>query len=43
MGFKGGPIDAKPEHAVKIDGFLMDQHEVTQEIYEAVTGKIRRA
>ena len=39
MGFKCGPIDVKPEHAVKIDGFLMDQHEITQDIYEAVTGK----
>jgi len=39
MGFNKGPIDAKPEHTVKIDGFLMDQHEITQEIYEAVTGK----
>jgi formylglycine-generating enzyme required for sulfatase activity len=39
MGYKDGPIDVKPEHAVKIDGFLMDQHEITQEIYEAVTGK----
>ena len=39
MGFKGGTIDAKPEHMVKVDGFLMDQHEITQEIYEAVTGK----
>ena len=39
MGSKDGPIDVKPEHVVKIDGFLMDQHEITQEIYEAVTGK----
>jgi formylglycine-generating enzyme required for sulfatase activity len=39
MGWKDGPIDAKPEHVVKIDGFLMDQHEITQEVYEAATGK----
>ena len=39
MGFKGGQIDAKPEHPVKIDAFLMDQHEITQEIYEAIMGK----
>jgi formylglycine-generating enzyme required for sulfatase activity len=34
MGVDGGPIDAKPAHAVKLDGFLMDQHEVTQAAYE---------
>jgi formylglycine-generating enzyme required for sulfatase activity len=39
MGVKEGPIDVKPEHVVKIDAFLMDQHEITQEIYQAVTGK----
>ena len=39
MGFKGGAIDVKPEHVVKLDGFLMDQREIPQEIYEAVTGK----
>ena len=39
MGFKDGAIDTKPEHTVKADGFLMDQHEITQEIYEAVMGK----
>src|ERR1035437_3505061 len=39
MGFKSGAIDAKPEHAVKVDGFFMDQHEIPQEIYEAVTSK----
>jgi formylglycine-generating enzyme required for sulfatase activity len=39
MGFKGGPVDARPEHKVRVDGFLMDQCEITQEIYESVTGK----
>ncbi len=39
MGSKDGPIDAKPEHVVKVDGFLMDQHEITQEIYQALMGK----
>jgi formylglycine-generating enzyme required for sulfatase activity len=39
MGIKDGPVDAKPEHVVKIDAFLMDQHEITQEIYQALTGK----
>ena len=38
MGTKAGPIDAKPEHVVKIDAFLMDQHEITQEIYQALMG-----
>jgi formylglycine-generating enzyme required for sulfatase activity len=39
MGAKAGPIDAKPEHLVKIDAFLIDQHEITQEIYQALTSK----
>jgi formylglycine-generating enzyme required for sulfatase activity len=39
MGVRDGPIDAKPQHVVKIDAFLMDQHEITQEIYQALTGK----
>lgn len=39
MGVKEGPIDAKPAHSVKVEGFLMDRHEVTQQIYEGVTGK----
>jgi formylglycine-generating enzyme required for sulfatase activity len=39
MGVNEGPIDVKPAHPVKVDGFLMDQHEITQEAYEKVTGK----
>jgi formylglycine-generating enzyme required for sulfatase activity len=39
MGADDGPIDSKPAHQVKLDGFLMDQHEMTQEVYEKVTGK----
>jgi formylglycine-generating enzyme required for sulfatase activity len=36
MGVNEGPIDAKPAHTVKVDGFMMDQHEVTQAVYEKV-------
>jgi formylglycine-generating enzyme required for sulfatase activity len=39
MGVNEGPIDAKPAHAVKVDSFLMDQSEITQEVYEKLTGK----
>src|SRR5664279_1540083 len=39
MGVSEGPIDAKPAHEVKVDAFLMDQTEITQEVYESVTGK----
>ena len=39
MGVDDGPIDAKPAHLVKVDGFLMDQCEVTQEVYEKLMGK----
>jgi formylglycine-generating enzyme required for sulfatase activity len=39
MGMDDGPIDVKPAHRVKVDGFLMDQHEITQEVYERVTSK----
>ena len=39
MGADDGPIDVKPAHQVKVDGFLMDQHEITQEVYEKVMGK----
>jgi len=38
MGVNAGPVDVKPAHPVKIDSFLMDQFEVTQEVYEKVTG-----
>src|SRR5437899_5732765 len=38
MGANEGAIDAKPAHLVKVEGFLMDQNEVTQEAYEKVTG-----
>src|SRR5215831_18121416 len=39
MGENDGAIDAKPAHLVKLEGFLMDQHEITQEVYEKITGK----
>ncbi len=39
MGANDGSIDAKPAHRVKVDGFLMDQTEVTQEVYQKITGK----
>jgi formylglycine-generating enzyme required for sulfatase activity len=39
MGVNEGPIDAKPAHLVKVEGFLIDQHEITQEVYQKVTGK----
>jgi formylglycine-generating enzyme required for sulfatase activity len=38
MGSADGDIDAKPPHQVKVNGFLMDEHEVTQEVYEKVIG-----
>ena len=38
MGSNEGPIDTKPAHPAKVDGFLMDQYEITQEVYERVTG-----
>jgi formylglycine-generating enzyme required for sulfatase activity len=38
MGVDEGAIDAKPAHSVKLDSFLMDQNEITQEIYQKVTG-----
>jgi formylglycine-generating enzyme required for sulfatase activity len=39
MGVNEGAIDVKPAHPVKLDAFLMDQYEMTQDIYEKVTGK----
>jgi formylglycine-generating enzyme required for sulfatase activity len=30
MGVDEGPIDVKPAHQVKVDGFLMDQQEMTR-------------
>jgi formylglycine-generating enzyme required for sulfatase activity len=38
MGVNDGPIDAKPAHPIRLDSFLMDQHEVTQAAYETVIG-----
>ncbi len=38
MGSNEGPIDTKPAHPVRVDGFLMDQYEVTQEVYQRVLG-----
>ncbi len=39
MGVDEGPIDAKPAHRVKVEGFLMDREEITQEGYEKMMGK----
>ena len=39
MGVNDGPIDAKPAHPVKVAGFMMDRHEVTQEVYEKLMGQ----
>jgi len=39
MGVNEGPIDSKPAHQVKIDRFLMDEREITQEVYQKVIGK----
>ena len=38
MGANDGPIDVKPAHPVKVDGFLMDQTLVPQEVYEKLMG-----
>ena len=38
MGADDGAIDTKPAHKVKFDAFLIDPHEVTQEVYEKVMG-----
>ena len=38
MGSNEGPINTKPAHPVTVDGFLMDQCEITQEVYQRVTG-----
>jgi formylglycine-generating enzyme required for sulfatase activity len=38
MGANDGPIDVKPAHRVKVDGFLMDQTLVTQEVYQKLMG-----
>ena len=38
MGSNEGASDTKPAHPVKVDGFLMDQCEITQQVYEQVTG-----
>ena len=38
MGDNEGAIDTKPEHQVKVDAFLMDNSEVTQEVYQRVMG-----
>jgi formylglycine-generating enzyme len=39
MGVNQGPVDAKPAHPVRVDGFLMDEQEITQQVYEKVVGK----
>ncbi len=39
MGDAAGNDDEKPPHKVRVDGFLMDAYEVTQESYQRITGK----
>ena len=39
MGIAKVPIDMKPAHQVKVDGFDLDQHEVTQEFTRKWLGK----
>ena len=39
MGDATGNDDEKPPHRVRIDGFLMDVHEMTQKAYQQMTGK----
>jgi len=39
MGVDEGPVDVKPAHLVKVDAFLIDQSEVTQEAYEKLMHK----
>jgi formylglycine-generating enzyme required for sulfatase activity len=38
MGANDGPVDVKPAHRVKVDGFLMDQTLVTQNVYQKIMG-----
>ncbi len=38
MGASDSSIDTKPAHSVKVDSFLMDQCEVTQEVYQKLMG-----
>lgn len=38
MGSNDGPIDTRPQHRVKVDAFLMDRHEITQEVYQKLMG-----
>jgi formylglycine-generating enzyme required for sulfatase activity len=38
MGANDGPGDVKPAHPVKVDGFLMDQTLVTQDVYQKMMG-----
>ena len=43
MGSDTGPPDARPQHRVRLDGFWMDQHEVTNEQFArfvAATGYV---
>ena len=39
MGSDDGEEDETPVHKVQVDEFLMDKYEVTQESYQAITGK----
>jgi formylglycine-generating enzyme required for sulfatase activity len=38
MGSDDGEVDARPAHKIKVNSFLMDAHEITQEQYEKVMG-----
>ena len=39
MGAAQGPVDVKPAHPVKVAAFLLDQSEVTQDVYQKLIGK----
>ncbi len=38
MGADDGTVDVKPGHRVRVDGFVMDAREITQEFYEKIMG-----
>jgi formylglycine-generating enzyme required for sulfatase activity len=43
MGDADGADDEKPAHSVRVDAFLMDRYEVTQEQYERLAGRENRS
>jgi formylglycine-generating enzyme required for sulfatase activity len=38
MGSNEGTLDTKPAHSVRVDAILMDRFEITQAIYQKITG-----